>query len=243
MEKWTDTGIVLQARSHGEGGGVFTLLTENHGLYAGYMPGAMSRSNQGIREIGSLVTVEWQARLEDHLGRLTLELERAYSAKLLNDSKRLLALKSACALCRTSLPEREPCPAQFHGLQALLEALTQTGQGDQWPQTYIAWEIGFLNEQGIPIDLSSCASTGQTEDLAYVSPKSGRAVSVRAGQPYKDKLLPLPAFLGGPEEGMEEDIHNGLRLTGHFLAHHLYGQTTRAIPPERDQLFSLLVDL
>mgnify|MGYP006281431995 CR=1 FL=1 len=232
MENWQDHGLVLEARPHGEGGCIITTITEHHGLYAGYVAGGMSKSHQGIREIGALVSLEWQARLEDYLGRFKCDLEHSYAASILSSAGPLKALKSACALCRSSMPERDPAPAQFHGLNALLETLSE----EHWPNAYIIWEIGFLTEHGCPIDLTKCASTGQSDNLAYVSPKSARAVSKEAGDPYKDKLLVLPAFLGGPPEDREIDIYNGLKMTGYFITHHLYGQTTRPVPIERQDL-------
>lgn len=242
METWSDQGIVLGARAHGEGGSVVTVLTEEHGLYSGYLPGGMSKSRQGLREIGNLVKVEWQARLQEYLGRFTLDLEAAHSAPLLSDRKRLQAMKSACALCKTSLPEREANPAQFHGLLALLNALPN----DEWGQVYIAWEIGFLNEQGCPLDFTCCASTGQMTDLVYVSPKSGRAVSREAGAPYKDKLLALPDFLRRPEDrdqqkNDDEQLAAGLKLTGYFIENRVYGQTTVPVPDDRLRLAEMIV--
>lgn len=237
MESWTDIGIVINARPHGENGAVVTLLTEENGLHAGFLPGAMSKSKQGLTEQGTLVKAEWQARLQDYLGRFRLESEKSLSAPFLADHKRLLAMKSACALCRTTLPEREACPAQFYGLEALLKALSQ----DDWPSAYIAWEIGFLNEQGGSLDFSRCAATGQEYDLIYISPKSGRAVSRKAGAPYKSKLLPLPDFLKSEdqrsgEQTYEDQIRIGLNMTGYFIEEWLYGQTTRPVPDERMQL-------
>lgn len=243
MEIWSDNGIVLRAFAHGEGGAIVTLLTENHGMSAGYLPGAGSKSMQGTWEIGTLVQAQWQARLEGQLGRLKLEPETSFSAPLLHDHVRLAALKSACALCRTSLPERESNPAQYRGLLALLNLLSH----DNWAQAYIAWEIGFLNEHGCPLDLTRCAVSGDRDNLTHVSPKSGRAVSAAAAAPYLDKLLPLPSFLQVNEtnpppqnkQKQEDEIHQGLSLTKYFIEHWIYGQTTRPLPEERSGLQNL----
>ena len=238
MESWSDQAIIVNVKPHGEHGIVVFALTKDHGLYAGYMPGAMSKKNQGQHELGNLVSVEWQARLNEHLGRFRMELDMALSVNLLSHPQKLLALRSACALCRYSLPERESNPAQFQGLLALLQSLgDQTLPESIWPQAYIAWEIGFLNEQGCSLDLTKCAVTGEQDNLTFVSPKSGRAVSSQAAAPYQDKLLKLPHFLGGPIADDDDDIKNGLKLTGYFLSHHLFGQTTRPVPEERLQLF------
>lgn len=196
MENWRDRGLVLTARPLGEGACLLHLLTEQHGLYAGYLPGGMSQKLRSMTMPGALVDARWQSRLETSLGIYQLDLVAALSAGLLGDGGKLLALKSACSLCRTALAEREPEPAQFRGLRALLELLAGQGlTGQDWEESYIYWEIAFLRELGCSLDLSRCASTGSETDLIYVSPKSGRTVSREAGEPYRDKLLPLPLFL------------------------------------------------
>jgi DNA repair protein RecO (recombination protein O) len=240
---WTDEAFVLAARRHGEGAAVVQLLTREHGRHAGLVHGGGSASKRSLVEPGNRVQAAWRGRLAEHLGRVTLEVERSYAATLMDDPKRLLALAAACAVAEVALPEREPHPAMFHATQALLDSLADTGD-DVWPAIYIRWELGLLGELGFGLDLSACAATGQTDDLVFVSPRTGRAVSREAGAPYQDKLLALPAFLA-PGEGREisvtpTDFLDGVRLTGYFLARHVFDPLNRPLPGARDRLADLL---
>jgi DNA repair protein RecO (recombination protein O) len=189
---WNDSAILLSARKHGETSAVVRVLARGHGVYAGIVKGASSKANRGIVQPGNLVGAHWNARLSEHLGMFRLELAQAHAAHLMHDAARLAALSSCCALMETALPERHPYPALYAALEKLLSQL-QTS--DDWPLEYIRLELAILAETGFGLDLSKCAATGAVEDLLYVSPKSGRAVSRQAGEPYQDKLLKLPAFL------------------------------------------------
>ncbi len=230
MEQWQDQGIVLAARPHGEGGAVVSLLTQNQGRHAGYVRGAHSSKMRGTLEAGNLVDVRWQARIEGNLGSLSLELVQSFAPRFMQDPLRLAALQSSCALCDAALPEREGHPGLFHGLLALFEAL----ESDIWGAACVMWEIAFLKDLGFSLDFSKCAGGGPVNDLAYMSPKTGRAVSHKAAEPYKDKLLPLPDFLkpGGSEIGYEE-ILTGLRLTGFFLEHWAFAHHSKGVPQAR----------
>ncbi len=234
MEQWQDQGIVLAVRRHGESGGVVSLLTQEHGRHAGYVRGAQGSRMRGTLEVGNLVDAHWSARGGDDLGSLKLELSHSPAAHFMQDALKLAALQSACALCDAALPEREGHPGLFHGVQALFEAL----QTEIWAQVYVMWEIAFLKELGFSLDLSKCAGGGDDNALAYVSPKTGRAVSAEAGEPYKEKLLALPAFLrpaGGEErgEGDDEDVLIGLQLTAYFLEHWAFAHHTTGVPEAR----------
>ncbi len=230
MERWQDQGIVLSARQHGENGAVVALLTLEHGRHAGYVRGAQSSKMRGTLELGNVVDANWQARVSDELGSYTLELQRNVTAQFMQDPLRLGALQSACALCDDALPEREGHAGLYHGLRALCDALA----GDVWAPAYVMWEIALLKELGFFLDLRACAGGGDTSQLSYVSPKTGRAVSLQAGEPYKDKLLALPQFLkpggGGGDEG---DVLTGLQMTGYFLEHWVFAHHTRGIPTQR----------
>lgn len=230
MEQWEDQGLVLAVRAHGENGAVVSLLTEEHGRHAGYVRGATSSRNRGTLELGNLVDARWQSRVADNLGSFALELAQNASAGFMQDSLRLGALQSACALCDAALPEREGHAGLFHGLRALMEAL----EGDIWAPAYIMWEIALLREMGFSLDVSRCAGGGDADTLAYVSPKTGRAVSREAGEPYKDKLLPLPDFLkpDGSDCGPQE-ILTGLDLTAYFLEHWAFAHHTQGMPQAR----------
>lgn len=232
MEFWQDQGIVLQMRAHGEAGAVVTLLTRHHGRHAGYVPGGQSKSKRALLELGNLLDVKWQARTDDSLGRYELEQERCDAAALMGDRLRFSALRSACALCASSLAEREPHPGLFEGLLVLLETLS----GPAWAESYIMWEIGLLHELGFSLNLQNCAAGG-SGDLIYVSPKSGHAVSAEAGHPYKHKLLALPPFLRDGGGGSDEDsIRDGLALTGYFLENWAFAHHSHGLPSERRDL-------
>lgn len=230
MEQWEDQGIVLAVRAHGENGAVVSLLTQDHGRYAGYMRGATSSKHRGTLELGNLVDARWQSRVSDNLGFYALELAQNAAAGFMQDSLRLGALQSACALCDAALPEREGHAGLFHGLRALMEAL----EGDVWAPAYVMWEIALLREMGFSLDLSRCAGGGDKDALAYMSPKTGRAVSSEAGEPYKDKLLPLPDFLRpGGSNCDKAEILTGLELTSYFLEHWAFAHHSHGIPQAR----------
>ncbi|MCC6598929.1 MAG: DNA repair protein RecO [Alphaproteobacteria bacterium] len=232
MEKWQDQGIVLEVRSHGENGAIVSLLTATRGRYAGYVHGAHSTKMRGTLEVGNLVDVNWSSRLAESLGTFSLELSRNHAARLMHDALRLGGLQSACALCAAALPEREGHPGLFQGLLALFDVL----DGDVWGAAYVLWEIALLKELGFSLDLTRCAGGGDAEDLAYVSPKTGRAVSRLAGAPYKEKLLNLPPFLR-PQGGAVDDeaVLTGLLMTSYFLEHWVFIHHTQGIPEARSR--------
>lgn len=230
MEQWSDSGYVLSVRGHGEGGAVVALLTEQNGRHAGFIHGAGSTKNRGILQPGTRVSVDWKARTADQLGNLTLEQEAGLPAGILDDPLKLAALLSACALCDQTLPEREGHTGLYYGFKALIDTM----DSEIWAAAYIYWEIALLKELGFGIDLTRCAGGGDAQTLAYVSPKSGRAVSWAAAQPYKERLLELPGFLkpnGGPVDAQE--IVKGLKMTGHFLEHWVFVHHTKGLPEAR----------
>lgn len=232
MEQWQDQGIILGARRHGENGAVVSLLTEERGRRAGYVRGAFSSKNRGTLELGNLVDVHWQSRVEGNLGTLSLELSRGTAARFMDDALKLAALQSACALCDQGLPEGEGHPGLYQGFLALLDVL----DSEIWGAAYVMWEIALLKELGFSLNLSKCAGGGSDQTLTYVSPKTGSAVSKEAGEPYKDKLLLLPGFLkpgGGPAE--TEDVLEGLNLTGYFLQHWAFAHHSHGIPEGRQR--------
>lgn len=230
MEQWQDQGIVLAVRGHGENGAVVSLLTENHGRHAGYMRGVNSSKNRGMLEIGNVVDVQWSSRVAENLGNYSLELSRSYAAHFMSDALRLAALQSACALCDEALPEREGHAGLYHGFLALLDTL----ESDVWAPAYVMWEIALLRELGFSLDFTQCAGGGDDADLAYISPKTGKAVSREAGEPYKEKLLALPDFLkpgGGVAD--EENVRLGLKLTHYFMEHWVFNHHTKGVPEAR----------
>lgn len=235
--EWSDTGIVLAARRHGENAAVVSLLTEHHGRHAGLARGA--RGRRGLYQAGNTLSARWRARLAEHLGHYACELVRARAGLLLDDPPRLAALAAVCALAESALPERHPYPRVYAALGRLLDALEAT---ERWAEEVVRWELALLGELGFGLDLSTCAATGATEGLAYVSPRSGRAVSRGAGAPYADRLLPLPRFLRGPDAaaGSAADIADGLRLTGRFLDKHVFRGQGGRMPAARARLIERL---
>jgi DNA repair protein RecO (recombination protein O) len=163
------------------------------------------------------------------------------AARLLDDADRLAGLSSALSVTEATLPEREPHPSVFDGLAAFIEELESGGAG--WTASYVRWELALLGDLGYGLDLASCAVTGATEGLAYVSPKSGRAVAAEAAEPWRDRLLPLPAFLADPSRVAEgEELMQGLALTGYFLERHaLVAIGGRGgLPPSRERFIDRL---
>jgi len=227
---WSDEGIVLSARKHGENAVIVQLLTHHHGRHAGRVRGGTGRRARGIFQPGNGVTAEWRARLAEHLGSYTCELVAAPTAAFLDDPLRLSALTAVCAVAESSLPEREAHPRLYIHLLDFLVALG----GDDWMRAYVEWELALLADLGYGLDLTTCAATGRGDELIYVSPKSGRAVSREAGEPYRERLLPLPGFLTAAGDTPDlDDIAAGLELTGHFLEGQVYALLNRPNPAAR----------
>ena len=231
--EWNDVGVVLASRKHGESSIILTLLTENHGRHLGLVRGGAGQRARGIYEPGNLLSARWRARLSDHLGGFTCELINARAALLLDNPLKLAALSAACAIAEITLPERLAEPVLFQGFTNLIESL----QTDDWPQTFVAWELNLLRELGFGLDLTCCASTGQIDDLIYVSPRTGRSVSKEAGIPYAKNLLPLPTFLVDQHSKTPKwpDILDGFKLTSYFLEHHVLAPHQRKLPNARSR--------
>ncbi len=230
--EWSDHGVVLSARPHGESSSVVVLLTRDHGRHAGLVRGGQGHRARGLYQPGNRVEATWRARLAEHLGNYTCELTVSHAARLLDEPAPLAALSAAAAVCDRALPERQPHQAVYDGFLALLEAL----EGEHWAETYVGWELALLRELGFGLDLAACAAGGDNDQLAYVSPKSGRAVSLAAGEPYKDRLLLLPGFLVGRGGGGPEEVAQGLVLTGFFLARQVFGPHHETLPLARGRL-------
>ncbi|HZF76500.1 MAG TPA: DNA repair protein RecO [Acetobacteraceae bacterium] len=232
--EWQAPAVVLDSRTMGENAALITILTEEHGRHAGLARGGASRGQSATWLAGNLVEVRWMARLPDQLGHLSGELVHPAAALAMDDPLALAVLRAACAVAADALPEREAHPRSFRGLVALVATLARdTGEavGD-----YIRWEAELLADLGYGLDLAACAATGSQEDLVYVSPRSGRAVSAGAGEPWKGRLLRLPPFLLGQGPSGPADWEAGLRLTGHFLARDAFGSRHRGLPAAREML-------
>ena len=234
--QWIDEAVLLSARPHGESGLLVALLTRGHGRHAGLVAFGQSKKQRPAWQTGTLFEIKWQARLAEHLGTVTGEGRTAYAARWLDDAARLGGISAVCAVAEACLPERVPHPAAFAGLIAFLDGLGE----DHWPSLYAHWELGILGELGFGLDLSACAATGATENLVYVSPKSGRAVSAEAGEEYRDKMLALPSFLRGGITQDRAEVAKALDLTGFFLERHVLAPHGKALPAARSRLVDRL---
>ncbi len=229
---WTDRGIVLSARKHGETSLIVQLLTEQHGRHAGLVRGGNSSRARGLYQPGNLLSAHWRARLAEHLGNYSCEMITGSAAALLDDGGKLAALSAAAALAEAALPEREPHQDVFENFSALIAALS----APDWPPAYVRFELGLLASLGFGLDLERCAATGANDNLAFVSPKTGRAVSLSAGEAWRDKLLALPAFLLGDAKPAQGEVAQGLALTGYFLERHVFAPHGKKLPAGRVRL-------
>ncbi len=231
---WEDVGLIIHRQAFGEDKIILSIFTKEHGVCK-----AMLRRNKrhgALTEIGQLVRCVWQGRLPEQLGQWTLEPLDLVASKVLNDPNRLAALASCCQLLQLTLPEHAAYPWLYAQTQLLLEHIGE----EDWQQLYILWEVALLSATGFGLDLRTCAATGVTTDLVYVSPKSGRAVSMAAGEPYKDKLLPLPAFLLDlTVSATPAMLADGVKLTGYFLQHAVLAPHNRQLPVLRGRIIDI----
>lgn len=234
---WRDEGFVLSARPHGESSLLVSVLTRAHGRHMGLVRGGTGKAARGLYQPGNRLVVTWKARLAEHLGNLTAEMGEAIAAHVLGAPDRLAVLAAACAVADGALPEREPVPAVVADFSALLALLVDEARAAEAGPALVVWELALLADLGFGLDLSCCAATGRNDTLVYVSPRSGRAVSASAGEPYRDRLLPLPPFLMGEREGLAhvpaEQARDGLRLTGFFLDRHVFAPRNQGLPAAR----------
>lgn len=237
--QWTDEGVILGTRRHGETSLILELLTAAHGRHLGLVRGGRSRRQQPVLQPGNSVLATWRARLEQHLGNYTIEPATLRAAQLMQGAVGLYGLQIVAGLVRL-LPERDPHPQLYGGVVALLDLLDDPIVAGG---LLVRLEARMLEELGFGLDLERCAATGSTGDLIYVSPKTGRAVSRSAGEPYSDRLLRLPGFLAtnaGIGRPGPDDILAGFRLTGYFLQRHVYEPRGVAPPQARSQFIALL---
>lgn len=236
--EFEDDAFVLSARAHGESGAIVELLTARHGRYAAHVAGGGSRRLRPLLQPGSRALVRFRARVAEQLGSASLEPVGEGPSALFDDALALAGLSAAAAVAAGALPEREPHPGAFLAFEAFRDALAHP---DIWPAVFVRFEAGLLQDLGFGLDLSKCAATGVLDDLVYVSPRTGRAVSRSAGEPYKDRLLTLPPFLLGAQAGLAPgDVGAGLNLTAHFLEAFVFAPLNRPLPPARVWLIDRL---
>jgi len=241
--EWRDQAIVLFATRHGEADALLDVLTHSHGRARGFIKGGLSRRNKANLQAGNRLSVVWRARLEENLGRFTVELLHSPLGQMLGDGGRLAALSAVTSVVAASMPERESYVGVFDGLAAIVELFEhEDGTSEVWGAALARLELGILKELGYSLDLNVCAATGATDNLIYVSPKSGRAVSAAGGAPYKEKLLALPQFLlDGTSAASREDVIAALRLTGFFLDRNIWMVRGKGQPAARERLVSSLL--
>lgn len=236
--EWSDEGAVLAVRPHGESAALVDLFTRARGRHAGVVPGGLGRRLAPHLQPGAQLAVTWRARLENQTGTFRVEPLRGRMAAVIGDRLALAGLSAVCAMLAHALPERAPCPDLYDRSLALMDVIPVT---DAWPLGYLHWELALLKAAGFALDLSRCTVTGARTGLVYVSPRTGRAVSVAGAGAYAPKLLALPPVMLGRGTGDNREIAEALAVTGHFLHRHIDpGGARRVFPPARARLVDLL---
>lgn len=232
--EFEDDAIVLTARPHGEAGAIVEALTRRHGKWAAHVPGGGARRMRSVLQPGASVRFRYRARVSEQLGSAQLEGAGEGASALFDDPLALAGLSAATAVLSGALPEREPNPGSYLALEALLDALAAT---ELWPAVLVRFEAGLLEALGFGLDLTRCAVTGSTDDLRWVSPRTGRAVCTTAGEPYSERLFALPPFMVSSQEALSSgDIEAGFAITGHFLETFIFGAMNRPLPAARARL-------
>lgn len=226
--EWRDEGVLLSLRKHGEGSAIIEVFTEAHGRHLGVVRGGASRKMAPHLQPGAQLSVEWRARLEDHLGAFQCDPAKS-RASLLDDPLALAGLGAVCALLHVALPEREPFSELYGSTQSLLDSMT--AQAD-WLAQYLRWEMQLLEQIGFGLDLTRCAVTGARDGLVFVSPKTGRAVTREGAGEWADRMLPLPPVLLGQGPVSKAEAAEAMQLTGHFLTRELADRLKQGPLPE-----------
>jgi len=235
---WESEGYILSVKKHGETSAIIDVFTPDKGRHLGLVRGGVSRRSRPVLQPGNKVKVVWRGRLSEHLGAYTVEALSARAAELMDDRLSLSGLNAICAVARECLPEREPHIDVYRALEVLIENLHDP---EIWPALYVRWEAGLLTAMGYGLDLKSCAATGVNDNLTHVSPRSGRAVSASAAEPYKDKLLTLPGFLLGRPYAPLADVADGMSLTGYFLETRVQWGVNKTLPEARTRMIERLL--
>lgn len=234
MIHWQGDGIVLGSRPFGEQKAIVSILTKDHGRMAGMVRLTKALRLQGGLQSGMQIAFQWQARLDTHLGTVSLEVKSSMMGHVLGNPGKLLALNAATLLLHELCPERHPYPILYDGLDYFIKSLKL----ENWPESYSHLEEKVLQEMGFGLKLKACCVTGSVDDLVYVSPKTGRAVSLDAGKAYHDKLLKLPEFLGDLDKRAQslQEILEGFSLMGYFLEKHMPQNSYKKVDLVRAQL-------
>ena len=242
MQTWSDEAMILAVDKFGEHDAIVHLFTPAQGLARGVVKAGLSSKRRADMQPGTLVQANWKARLEQHLGTLTVEAKHSYATRVMSDPLRLAAVGSAMSLLRTTLAEHDPHPELYRAVKNFLQHVAAGVDALVWLSEYVRLELALLELAGFGLDLEECAATGTTSELVYVSPRSGRAVSRAAGQPYHERMLTLPEFLR--EEHAADslpEVAQGLALTGQFLETRLLPELHRDVPPLRGHFVGLVL--
>ena len=240
MIEWRDEGALIAARAHGENAMIIDVFTPSRGRHSGVVRGGTSRKMVATLQPGTQISVTWKARLETHMGSFTVEPVRSRAALVMNDRLALNGLNAVCGLLARTLPEREPHSPLYDRTIALLDLL---GQNDVWPLAYLHWEMALLEELGFAIDLSACAVRGTNEDLCYISPKSGRAVSAQGAGEWASRMLDLVPVMKGEGDASGSEIARAMKTTGYFIENRLFGDHSGTVPAARQRLIDALLRL
>ena len=252
MPEWNDIGIILSAKKYGEKGLIINILTKAHGRYVGWINNYKTKSILLSVQPGNLVKVFWKSRIIEQLGNFKIEEITSITGKIFDEKLKLQALTSICSLLENFLPERQNYSEVFDATKAFLNLLAINNDVDnkQWIKGYVKWEIGLLSSIGFSLDLKQCAVTGQKNDLYYVSPKTGKAVSKQGAGKFAPKLLKLPMFLGGAEvigSNLNEEIIMGLNIATYFFKNKLLLSLNDSkivnLPHPRDRLENMIKKL
>ncbi len=236
--EWTDEGVILGVRRHGEGSVIVEAMTREHGRHLGIVRGGRSQEMRAVLQLGNSAQFTWRARLEDHLGNFAVQADRLRAATLMASPVALFGMQTLAGHLRL-LPERDPHPGLLAAAMVILDHLDEPAKA---ARLLVRFELAMLDELGFGLDLTQCAATGTRQDLVYVSPRSGRAVSRDAGAPWAGKMLALPAFLSSEGRARETDtaereigveIGQAFALTGYFLARHVWEPRAIAPPDQR----------
>lgn len=241
MHQWTDEALILAVDKFGDYDAIVHLFTPVQGMVRGVVKRGLTSKQRPDMQPGTLIEANWKARLEQHMGTITLEAKHSYATRVMADPLKLAAVGSAMSLLRTALAEHDPHAELYHAVHHFLQHVAAGLDRLVWLSEYVRLELSLLELAGFGLDLTECAATGVAVDLVYVSPKSGRAVCRMAGQPYHERMLALPAFIRD-EHGADSitEIGQGLALTGHFLETRLLHELHRAPPPLRGHFVSLV---
>ncbi len=241
MHSFTDEALILTVDKYGDHDAIVSLFCAEHGLVRGVVKRGLTSKNRADVQPATLVEATWKARLPEHMGSITLEAKHSFAARVMGDPLKLSAVGSVMAMMAATLAERDAHPELYAQTLLFLQHVAVGEAPLIWLAEYVRLELALLELAGFGLDLSRCAATGQAHNLHYVSPKSGRAVSEAAGQPYHDRMLRLPEFIKDSAHIPESlaEVGEGIALTGHFLETRLLPELHRKSPPLRAHFVAL----